>query len=196
MTSKAMLQTNQDSDSNDANLHVWPVKRDKKTVEAYWQFTGANKQLAVCLSNDAADADTRTRPCLLDASNDKTQLWDISEWKSNNTSGFISVHNGTKFHLECIPNGPVFMSSDVDDTRYQTRQHWLMTSAPSVTDKAFKSTVSEVRKSPRTLKQLGLTESVGFSSNSSRDNPTSTAGSESSSSNGNIRRFKFEEQVK
>jgi hypothetical protein len=25
-------------DSNDANLHVWPVKRDKKTVEAYWQF--------------------------------------------------------------------------------------------------------------------------------------------------------------
>jgi hypothetical protein len=54
-----------------------------------------------------------------------------------------------------------------------------------VTDKAFKSTVSEVRKSPRTLKQLGLTESVGFSSNSSKDNATSIAGSASSSSNGN-----------
>ncbi|EWG49006.1 hypothetical protein FVEG_16382 [Fusarium verticillioides 7600] len=155
MTSKAMLQTNQDTNSNDANLHVWPVKRDKQTVEAYWHWfnfgrymlrysqTDADKQLAVSLSNDTADADMRTRPCLLDASNDKTQLWDVAQWKPNNTYGFISVHNGTKFHLECIPNGPVFMSSDVDDTWYQTRQHWLMTGVSSVTDKAFNTTVSE-----------------------------------------------------
>ncbi|PNP81016.1 hypothetical protein FNYG_05483 [Fusarium nygamai] len=181
---KAMLQTNQDTKANDTNLHVWPVKRDKQALKAYWQFqpvdstlgrymlrysqTGADKQLTVCLSSDVDDEDTRTRPCLLDASNDKTQQWDVAEWKSNNTYRFINVHNGTKFHLDCIPNGPVFMSPDVDDTPYQTRQHWLMTSASSVNDKAFSTTVSEAS-----------------SSTSSEDNPTSTAGSESSSSGGN-----------
>ncbi|KAI7764118.1 hypothetical protein LZL87_006500 [Fusarium oxysporum] len=81
---------------------------------------------------------------------------------------FINVHNGTKFHLGCIPNGPVFMNPDVDDTPYQTRQHWLMTSALSVNNKAFSTTISEVS-----------------SSTSSEDNPTSTAGSGSSSSSGN-----------
>ncbi|TVY67605.1 hypothetical protein Focb16_v002510 [Fusarium oxysporum f. sp. cubense] len=181
---KAMLQTNQDTKANDTNLHVWPVKTDKQAVKAYWQFqpvestlgrymlrysqTGADKQLAVCLSSDVADGDTRTRPCLLDASNDETQQWDVAEWKSNNIYRFINVHNGTKFHLDCIPNGPVFMSPDVDDTPYQTRQHWLMTSALSVNDEAFSTTISEVS-----------------SSTSSEDNPASTAGSGSSSSSGN-----------
>ncbi|CZR44577.1 uncharacterized protein FPRO_14330 [Fusarium proliferatum ET1] len=181
---KAMLQTNQDKKANDTNLHVWPVKTDNQAVKAYWQFqpvdstlgryilrysqTGADKQLAVCLSSDATDEDTKTRPCLLDASNDETQQWDVAEWKSNNTYRFINVHNGTKFHLDCIPNGPVFMSSDIDDTPYQSRQHWLMTSASSVNDKAFSTTASKVP-----------------SSTSSEDNLTSTAGSELSSSGGN-----------
>ncbi|CVK95732.1 uncharacterized protein FMAN_13682 [Fusarium mangiferae] len=91
-----------------------------------------------------------------------------AEWKSNNTYRFINVHNGTKFHLDCIPNGPVFMSPDVDDTPYQSRQQWLMTSAPSVNDKAFSTTALQVT-----------------SSTPSEENPTSTAGSESSSSGGN-----------
>ncbi|KAF5692717.1 transmembrane alpha-helix domain-containing protein [Fusarium denticulatum] len=153
---KAMLQTNQNTKANATNLHVWPGKRDKQALNAYWQFTGANKQLAVCLSSDAADADTRTRPCLLDASNDKTQQWDIAEWKSNNTYRFINVHDGTKFHLDCIPYGPVFMSPDVDETPHQTRQHRLMTSASSVNDKVFSTTASEVSRSPTTLEQLRL----------------------------------------
>ncbi|KAF4333127.1 hypothetical protein FBEOM_13075 [Fusarium beomiforme] len=156
---KAMLQTNQDPKSNDTNLHVWPVKTDDKPVEAYWQFqpvsstpgrymlrysqTGIHKQLAVCLLEDVDDADTRTRPCLLKASSDETQQWDVAEWKSNSTYRFINVHNGTKFHLDCIPNGPVFMSSDVDDRPYQSRQHWLMTSASSVDDQAYSTTISE-----------------------------------------------------
>ncbi|KAF4956967.1 hypothetical protein FGADI_3379 [Fusarium gaditjirri] len=164
---KAMLQTNQDTKANDTNLHVWPVKTNKQAVKAYWQFTGAYKQLAVCFSSDIVDEDTRTRPCLLDAINDETQQWDVAEWKSNNTYRFINAHNGTKFHLDCIPNGPVFMSPDVDDTPYQTRQHWLMTSASSVNDKSFSTTISEV------------------SSTTSEDSQTSTTGSESSSSNGN-----------
>ncbi|KAF5605580.1 transmembrane alpha-helix domain-containing protein [Fusarium pseudoanthophilum] len=56
----------------------------------------------------------------------------------------INVHSGTKFHLDCIPDGPVFMSPDVDETPYQTRQHSLMKNASSVNDKAFGTTASEV----------------------------------------------------
>ncbi|KAG7404994.1 hypothetical protein Forpe1208_v015172 [Fusarium oxysporum f. sp. rapae] len=144
---KAMLQTNQDTKANDTHLHVWPVKTDKQAVKAYWQFQPVESTLG---------------------SNDETQQWDMAEWKSNNTYRFINVHNGTKFYLDCIANVPVFMNPDVDDTPYQTRQHWLMTSALSVNDKAFSTTISEVS-----------------SSTSSADNPTSTAGSGSSSSSGN-----------
>ncbi|KAM0547466.1 hypothetical protein ACHAPJ_010339 [Fusarium lateritium] len=155
---KGMLQANQNSTVNDDDLHVWPTKRNNKNVEAYWQFqpitkvpgryairyyqTETPKQLSVCLVADASDQDTSTRPCLLDASDDETQQWDIAEWASNSTYRFVNVKNGTKSYMDVIPNGPVFMNTDVGNTTYQSRQHWLMTSAMEVNDSAYSTITS------------------------------------------------------
>ncbi|KAF4443197.1 transmembrane alpha-helix protein [Fusarium austroafricanum] len=142
---KSILQINQDPKVNDDNLHVWPVKTDDGNVTGYWQFqpvtstpgrymlryshTGVDVQLSVCLHNDVDDLDTKTRPCLRNATNHETQQWDIAEWKSNNTYRFVNVHNGTKSNMDCMSNGPVFMSPDVDGRPYQSAQHWMMISA-------------------------------------------------------------------
>ncbi|KAF4953664.1 hypothetical protein FSARC_12349 [Fusarium sarcochroum] len=155
---KGMLQANQNSTADDDDLHVWPTKRKGKNVEAYWQFqpntkvpgryairysqTRTAKQLSVCFVADASDQDTATRPCLLDASDDDTQQWDIAEWASNSTYRFVNVQNGTKFYMDCIPNGPVYMGPDIETKTYQSRQHWLMTSGMEVNDSAYSTIAS------------------------------------------------------
>ena len=113
--------------------------------------TGADVQLSVCLQSDVDEKDTETRPCLRNASNHETQQWDIFEFKSNSTYRFINVHNGTGYHMDCLPNGSVFMSPDIDDRPYQSAQHWLMTSASNVNDKAYSTTASEVSKAWESL---------------------------------------------
>ena len=106
--------------------------------------TGADVQLSVCLQSDVDEKDTETRPCLRNASNHETQQWDIFEFKSNSTYRFINVHNGTGYHMDCLPSGSVFMSPDIDDRPYQSAQHWLMTSASNVNDSAYSTVAAEV----------------------------------------------------
>ena len=108
--------------------------------------TGADVQLSVCLHSGVDAKDTETRPCLRNATYHETQQWDIFEFKSNSTYRLINVHNGTGYHMDCTPSGSVFMSPDVDDRPYQSAQHWLMTSASNVDDKAYSTTASEVSK--------------------------------------------------
>ena len=108
--------------------------------------TGADVQLSVCLHNDVDEKDTEMRPCLRNATNHATQQWDVFEFKSNSTYRFINVHNGTGYHMDCLPSGAVFMSPDVDDRPYQSAQHWLMTSASNVDDKAYSAIASGVSR--------------------------------------------------
>lgn len=35
---KGMLQRNQNPNSDDKDLHVWPVKRNDNPVQSFWQF--------------------------------------------------------------------------------------------------------------------------------------------------------------
>ncbi|KAJ4245471.1 hypothetical protein NW762_013980 [Fusarium torreyae] len=181
---KGMLQANQNSTADDNDLHVWPTKRNGKNVEAYWQFqpvtkvpgryairysqTETAKQLSVCFVADASDKDTSTRPCLLDVSDDETQQWDISEWASDSTYRFVNVKNGTKSYMDVIPNGPVFLNSDVGNTTYQSRQHWLMTSAMEVNDSAYSAVAPGKATGPSTT-------ATGERSSSASDSTTSTS---------------------
>ncbi|KAH7268490.1 hypothetical protein B0J15DRAFT_510318 [Fusarium solani] len=128
---KSMLQTWEDGD-----FRVFPVAKRK----TYWQFcaqqpigkipgryalrcseTTTQKQFAVCY-----------RP---------------SESGKNDTYRFINVHNGSKYHLDVIPSGPVYMSPNLDG--YQRRQRWLMTSVSNVDDAAYSTVFSNASRTCR-----------------------------------------------
>lgn len=63
-------------------------------------------------------------------------------WGKNDTYRFINVHNGSKYHLDVIPSGPVYMSPNLEG--YQRRQRWLMTSVSNVDDAAYSTVFSNV----------------------------------------------------
>ncbi|RFN48938.1 transmembrane alpha-helix domain-containing protein [Fusarium flagelliforme] len=177
---RSILQINQDPKVKDDNLHVWPVKTDDGNVSAFWQFqpmkstpgrymlrysqTGADVQLSVCLHSDVDEKDTKTRPCLRNATNHETQQWDIFEFKSNSSYRLINVHKGTGYHMDCMPSGSVFMSPDVDDRPYQSAQHWLMTSASNVDDNAYSTTASENPSSTSSERSMSTADLVSESS--------------------------------
>ncbi|KAF4971325.1 hypothetical protein FZEAL_9875 [Fusarium zealandicum] len=140
---QSMLQPNQDN-GNDKSLHVWPAKTKTKALTVYWQFqpigdkpgryaircsqTTIQKQLSVCYLPDEKVENTRTRPCLEDSSAGDEQHWDVADWGVNDMYRLINVKNGSDYHLDCYPNGPVYMSPNTEPEPYQSRQHWLMTS--------------------------------------------------------------------
>lgn len=75
--------------------------------------------------------------------NDKEeQQWDVSLWGEDDSYRITNVQNGTKWNLDCIPNGPVFMSSDHDGA--QPRQHWLLQSVGKVDNEMYSTTYSAV----------------------------------------------------
>ncbi|KAM4057142.1 ricin-type beta-trefoil lectin domain-like domain-containing protein [Hirsutella rhossiliensis] len=111
----------------------------------YWQFqpldkpgryalrnskTQMNKQLSVCYNPEEID-EHRTRACMAEPSGADEQKWDVFD-NGNETLGFISVKNGTSFHLDVRPGSNVYMSSNINSNAYQPAQHWILTTSSQV----------------------------------------------------------------
>ncbi|KAI8652131.1 hypothetical protein NCS56_01430500 [Fusarium sp. Ph1] len=177
--------------AQDDDLHVWPAKG----INAFWQFqpigdkpgryaircskTTTQKQLSVCYRPEVKVENRRTRACLLDSDGTDAQHWDVASWGTNDTYRLINVKNGTDYYLDCVPNGPVFLSPNHEG--YQSRQHWLMTSVKDVDDAAYSTVFSEDSSSI----SHPMTTSVSTSESTASESETSTSGtSEAESSSG------------
>lgn len=96
----------------------------------------------MCYRPNVKVENRRTHACLLDSDGTDSQHWDVASWGANDTYRLINVKNGTDYYLDCVPNGPVFLSPNHEG--YQSRQHWLMTSVKDVDDAAYSTVFSEV----------------------------------------------------
>ncbi|KAM6530069.1 hypothetical protein FALCPG4_008194 [Fusarium falciforme] len=177
---KAMLQTWEDGD-----FRVFPAAKRK----TYWQFqpigkipgryalrcseTTTQKQFAVCYRPGESVENRRTRACLRNSDGSDGQQWDVALWGKNDTYRFINVHNGSKYHLDVIPSGPVYMSPNLDG--YQRRQRWLMTSVSNVDDAAYSTAPESTADSATT---------TGESDNQTGQPDTDPGGSDNSSLSG------------
>ncbi|KAF9768015.1 hypothetical protein IL306_014732 [Fusarium sp. DS 682] len=119
--------------------------------QSYWQFqkignkpgryqlrcadTTVRKQLSVCYRPQIINEKRRTRPCLMPTDDSEEQQWDVSLWGSDDTYRITNVKNGTKWNMDCIPDGPVIMNSDLEGD--QPRQHWLMSSVGKVNNDMY-----------------------------------------------------------
>ncbi|RGP81246.1 transmembrane alpha-helix [Fusarium longipes] len=151
----AMLQPT-DSGSGGGDMRVGQANKN-----SYWQFqkigdkpgryqmrcslTTVEKQLAVCYRPDIINEKRRTRPCLMATDDTEEQQWDVSLWGKDDSYRITNVHNGTKWNLDCIPNGPVFMSSNHEGD--QPRQQWLMQSVGKVDNTIYSTIYSAPPKS-------------------------------------------------
>ncbi|OBS25109.1 hypothetical protein FPOA_05644 [Fusarium poae] len=133
------------------DLRVWPANKN-----SYWQFqkiddkpgryqlrcsdTTVKKQLSVCYRPDVINEKRRTRPCLMATDDTDKQKWDVSLWGKDDTYRITNVQNGTKWNLDCIPDGPVFMSSNFEGE--QLRQQWLLQSVGEVNNDMYSTTYS------------------------------------------------------
>ncbi|KAJ4180335.1 hypothetical protein NW755_011826 [Fusarium falciforme] len=177
--------------AQDDDLHVWPAK----DINAFWQFqpigdkpgryaircskTTTQKQLSVCYRPDVKVENRRTHACLLDSDGTDAQHWDVASWGANDTYRLINVKNGTDYYLDCVPNGPVFLSPNHEG--YQSRQHWLMTSVKDVDDAAYSTVFSEDSSST----SHPMMTSASTSESTASESETSTSGtSEAESSSG------------
>ncbi|WZH46988.1 Transmembrane alpha-helix [Fusarium acuminatum] len=102
---KSMLQPT----SPGGDLRVWDANK-----QSYWQF--------------------RTRPCLMPIDDTDAQKWDVAIWGSGEYR-VTNVDVGEGWNLDCIPSGPVFMSSNLEGE--QLRQHWVMSSVGKVDDEMY-----------------------------------------------------------
>jgi hypothetical protein len=109
--------------------------------------TTTQKQFAVCYRPSESVENRRTRACLRNSDGSDGQQWDVALWGKNDTYRFINVHNGSKYHLDVIPSGPVYMSPNLDG--YQRRQRWLMTSVSNVDDAAYSTVFSNASRTCR-----------------------------------------------
>ncbi|KAJ4215055.1 hypothetical protein NW759_010084 [Fusarium solani] len=181
---KSMLQTWEDGD-----FRVFPVAKRK----TYWQFqpigkipgryalrcseTTTQKQFAVCYRPSESVENRRTRACLRNSDGSDGQQWDVALWGKNDTYRFINVHNGSKYHLDVIPSGPVYMSPNLDG--YQRRQRWLMTSVSNVDDAAYSTVFSNAPES-----SADSATTTGESGNQTGQPDTDSGGSDNSSLSG------------
>ena len=141
--------------------------------------TTTRKQFAVCYRPSESVENRRTRACLRNSDGSDGQQWDVALWGKNDTYRFINVHNGSKYHLDVIPNGPVYMSPNLDG--YQRRQRWLMTSVSNVDDAAYSTVFSNASRiyrlhhqsltMPRLLSQLPIQQRQQATPATKRANP-------------------------
>ncbi|KAG5659628.1 hypothetical protein KAF25_002187 [Fusarium avenaceum] len=140
---KSMLQPT----SPGGDLRVWDANK-----QSYWQFqkisdtpgryqircsdTTLKKQLSICnrTSKEVIDEKKRTRPCLMPIDDTDAQKWDVAIWGSGEYR-ITNVDVGEGWNLDCIPSGPVFMSSNLEGE--QLRQHWVMSSVGKVDDEMY-----------------------------------------------------------
>ncbi|KAI1036112.1 hypothetical protein LB504_011503 [Fusarium proliferatum] len=166
---------------------------------SYWQFqkignkpgryqlrcsdTTVKKQLSVCYRPDVINEKLRTRPCLMPIEDSEMQQWDISLWDSD-TYRLTNVKNGTKWNLDCIPNGPVILSSDLEGE--QPRQHWLMSSVGQVNNEMYSTVYTappeSTGKSTATAGTTGTDSTAATATADSNSDPSNTS-SESNGSN-------------
>ncbi|KAF4999384.1 hypothetical protein FGRMN_2525 [Fusarium graminum] len=157
--------------------------------QSYWQFqkiedkpgryqlrcsdTTVKKQLSLCYrpASEVIDEKKRTRPCLMPIDDSDAQKWEVSLWGKDDTYRLTNVQNGTDWNLDCIPNGPVFMSSNLEGD--QPRQHWLMSSVAKVNDEMYSTVYTAPPESTG-----GTTATSG--SDTSAPTTTGTSGSSSS----------------
>ncbi|KAI1043097.1 hypothetical protein LB505_006949 [Fusarium chuoi] len=165
---------------------------------SYWQFqkignkpgryqlrcsdTTVKKQLSVCYRPDVINEKLRARPCLMPIEDSEMQQWDISLWDSD-TYRLTNVKNGTKWNLDCIPNGPVILSSDLEGE--QPRQHWLMSSVGQVNNEMYSTVYTappeSTGESTATAGTTGSDSTAATATADSNSDPSNT----SSESNGN-----------
>ncbi|KAM0350717.1 hypothetical protein ACHAPU_003212 [Fusarium lateritium] len=166
------------------DLRVWEPNK-----QSYWQFqkiddkpgryqlrcsdTTVQKQLSLCYrpASEVIDEKKRTRPCLMPIDDSDAQKWEVSLWGTDDTYRITNVQNGTDWNLDCIPNGPVFMSSDLEGE--QPRQHWLMSSVAKVNNEMYSTVYTAPPES---------TGGTTATSGSDTSAPTATGTSDSSSS--------------
>ncbi|KAI1013642.1 hypothetical protein LB503_010620 [Fusarium chuoi] len=164
---------------------------------SYWQFqkignkpgryqlrcsdTTVKKQLSVCYRPEVINEKLRTRPCLMPIEDTEMQQWDISLWDSD-TYRLTNVKNGTKWNLDCIPNGPVILSSDLEGE--QPRQHWLMSSVGQVNNEMYSTVYTappeSTGESTATAGTTGSDSTAATATADSNSDPSNT----SSESNG------------
>jgi hypothetical protein len=186
---KSMLQTYKE-DSGDDGFRVFSVGNRK----THWQFqpigktpgryslrcseTTTRKQFAVCYRDFESVENRRTRACLTDSDGTESQQWDVSLWGTNKTETYLftNVANGTKYHLDVIPNSAVFMSPNLDG--YQKRQRWLMTSVRNVDDDAYSTVFTN--PPPESTRDSGtITDSFSEAATDSASSSSSDSGSSS-----------------
>ncbi|KAF4966885.1 hypothetical protein FSARC_5498 [Fusarium sarcochroum] len=182
------------------DMRVWPADKS-----SYWQFqkigvkpgryalrcsmTTTEKQLSICYRTDEINEKKRTRPCLMPSDDSELQQWDVSSWGSDGTYRLTNVKNGTGWNLDCVPNGPVFMSDNFEGK--QDRQHWLMTSVAKVDDKAYSTTLtappeSTVEKPTITGATTGSDETAAPAATSDSSSGDSSGSSSSGSSSSGL----------
>ncbi|KAF5976901.1 hypothetical protein FBULB1_6727 [Fusarium bulbicola] len=178
---KSMLQPT----APGGDLRVWDANK-----QSYWQFqkignepgryqircsdTTVKKQLSVCYRPEVINEKLRTRPCLMPIEDSEMQQWDISLWDSD-TYRLTNVKNGTKWNLDCVPNGPVILSSDLEGE--QPRQHWLMSSVGQVNNEMYSTVYTAPPESTG--------ESTATAGTTGSDSAAATATSNSSSAPSN-----------
>ncbi|KAM0396510.1 hypothetical protein ACHAQC_004005 [Fusarium culmorum] len=181
------------------DLRVWPGNKD-----SYWQFhkigdkpgryqlrcsnTAVKKQLSVCYRSDVIDEKRRTRPCLMVTDDTDKQKWDVSLWGEDDTYKITNVQNGTKWNMDCIPDGPVFMSSNFEGK--QPRQHWLLQSVGNVNNEMYSTTYSappteSTGDSTATTAGTTASNSKATATSDPSSNESSTKDSSSSDNGGN-----------
>ncbi|KAM0215304.1 hypothetical protein ACHAPA_009849 [Fusarium lateritium] len=182
---KSMLQPT----SAGGDLRVWDANKN-----SYWQFqkipntpgryqircsdTTVKKQLSICnrTSKEVIDEKKRTRPCLMPIDDTDAQKWDVALWGgSGETFRITNVDVGEGWNLDCIPGGPVFMSSNLEGE--QLRQHWVMSSVGKVDDEMYSTLYTEAPASTGST-----TATTGSDSDSTAPTTTSTDTSDSSNS--------------
>ncbi|EWZ80159.1 hypothetical protein BFJ70_g14229 [Fusarium oxysporum] len=169
--------------------------------QSYWQFqkignkpgryqlrcsdTTVKKQLSVCYRPEVINEKLRTRPCLMPIEDSEMQQWDISLWDSD-TYRLTNVKNGTKWNLDCIPNGPVILSSDLEGE--QPRQHWLMSSVGQVNNEMYSTVYTAPPKSTgegtATAGTTGSDSTAATATSDSSSDPSNNSSESNDSSSG------------
>ncbi|KAL6916365.1 hypothetical protein ACHAPO_007414 [Fusarium lateritium] len=174
------------------DLRVWPANKN-----SYWQFqkiddkpgryqlrcsdTTVKKQLSVCYRPDVIDEKRRTRPCLMATDDTDKQKWDVSLWGEDDTYRITNVQNGTKWNLDCIPDGPVFMSSNFEGK--QPRQHWILQSVGEVNNEMYSTTYSAPPESTGDSTTTVGTTASNSEATATSDPPSNETSNKDSSSN-------------
>jgi len=102
---------------------------------------GPTMQLSSCYKADEIHRN-KTGVCLLGATSDDAQKWDITNW-GDGTFKMTNVANGSGFVVDVHPGAALFMNDQIDTSSVvQPAQHWIFSSDKPVNDGAYSTIYS------------------------------------------------------